>query len=178
MNTLFAFGGVYAKGTFGMSIEEIIQFGIALNVAAGLGAWAFGWLDDRVGPKTVVLIAILGMIVSATPLLFVEGKLLFWVFALPLGLFFGPAQTASRSLMARMAPPEMATEMFGLFALSGKVTAFIGPLLVGTVTAIMDSQRWGMSTVAILLVIGAAILLTVRPPDRLPDATPAPNPEA
>lgn len=178
MNTLFAFGGVYAAGTFGMSLEEIIQFGIALNVAAGLGAWGFGWLDDRIGPKTVVLIAILGMIASATPLLFVEGKFLFWVFALPLGLFFGPAQTASRSLMARMAPPEMATEMFGLFALSGKATAFLGPFLVGTVTVATDSQRWGMATIAILLVLGGAILLTVRPPDRLPDATPAPNPEA
>ncbi|MEQ9126450.1 MAG: MFS transporter, partial [Alphaproteobacteria bacterium] len=130
MNTLFAFGGVYAAGTFDMSVSEIIQFGIALNVAAGLGAWVFGHIDDRVGPKRVVLWAILGMLAMSAPLLVVEGKLWFWVFALPLGLFFGPAQTASRSLMARMAPPGMATEMFGLFALSGKATAFLGPALV------------------------------------------------
>lgn len=169
MNTLFAFGGVYAAGTFGMSLAEIIQFGIALNVAAGLGAWSFGMIDDRIGPKKVVLIAILGMILAATPLLFVEGKLLFWVFALPLGLFFGPAQTASRSLMARMAPPARATEMFGLFALSGKATAFIGPLLVGTVTAATGSQRAGMATIAVLLVIGGALLLTVKTDSRLPE---------
>lgn len=175
MNTLFAFGGVYAAGTFGMSLAEIIQFGIALNVAAGLGAWVFGSIDDRVGPKLVVLIAILGMLAAATPLLFVEGKLLFWAFALPLGLFFGPAQTASRSLMARMAPPEMATEMFGLFALSGKATAFLGPFLVGTVTAATGSQRAGMATIAILLLVGGAILLTVRPPAGLPETPPPPT---
>ena len=169
MNTLFAFGGVYAAGTFGMSLAEIIQFGIALNVAAGLGAWGFGMIDDRIGPKKVVLMAILGMILAATPLLFVEGKLMFWVFALPLGLFFGPAQTASRSLMARMAPPAMATEMFGLFALSGKATAFIGPLLVGTVTAATGSQRAGMATIAVLLVVGGALLLTVKTDSRLPE---------
>lgn len=169
MNTLFAFGGVYAAGTFGMSLAEIIQFGIALNVAAGLGAWGFGMVDDRIGPKKVVLTAILGMIMAATPLLFVEGKLLFWVFALPLGLFFGPAQTASRSLMARMTPPAMATEMFGLFALSGKATAFIGPMLVGTVTLATGNQRAGMATIAILLVIGGALLLTVKTDSRLPE---------
>ncbi len=168
MNTLFAFGGVYAAGTFDMSVEEIIQFGIALNVAAGLGAWGFGHMDDRIGPKRVVLLAILGMLCAATPLLFVEGKLMFWVFALPLGLFFGPAQTASRSLMARMTPPGMASEMFGLFALSGKATAFVGPFLVGSVTAATGSQRWGMATVAILLIVGGGILLTVRSASRLP----------
>lgn len=166
MNTLFAFGGVYAAGTFGMTTAEIIIFGIALNVAAGLGAWGFGHVDDRIGPKRVVLMAILGMIAAATPLLFVEGKLLFWVFALPLGLFFGPAQTASRSLMARMAPREMATEMFGLFALSGKATAFLGPFLVGTVTAVTESQRAGMGTIAILLVIGGILMLKVKTPER------------
>lgn len=166
MNTLFAFGGVYAAGTFGMSVEEIIMFGIALNVAAGVGAWGFGVIDDRIGPKKVVLIAILGMLCAATPLLFVEGKTAFWIFALPLGLFFGPAQTASRSLMARMTPDGMATEMFGLFALSGKATAFIGPFLVGTVTAVSGSQRIGMATIAILLVLGGLLLLTVKPPRR------------
>jgi len=174
MNTLFAFGGVYAAGTFGMSVAEIIQFGIALNVAAGLGAWGFGIVDDRIGPKKVVLMAIFGMFCAATPLLFVEGKLWFWVFALPLGLFFGPAQTASRSLMARMAPPGMTTEMFGLFALSGKATAFLGPALVLLVTTTTGSQRLGMTPIALLLGIGFCLLLTVRADNRLPEAKTGP----
>lgn len=167
MNTLFLFGGIYAAGTFKMSVEEIIQFGIALNVAAGLGAYVFGRVDDRIGPKKVILVAILGMIAVSTPLLIVEGKLMFWLFALPLGLFFGPAQTASRSLMARLTPPDKTTEMFGLFALSGKATAFLGPTMVGTVTVLADSQRVGMATIAGLLIIGGLILLTVKAPPAL-----------
>jgi len=176
MNTLFLFGGIYAAGTFKMSVEEIIQFGIALNVAAGIGAFVFGRIDDLIGPKKVILIAIAGMLAVSTPLLMVEGKLLFWVFALPLGLFFGPAQTASRSLMARLTPPHMTTEMFGLFALSGKATAFLGPTLVGTVTVLADSQRIGMATIAVLLIIGGLIMLTVKAPPPIRDEALADKP--
>ena len=169
MNTLFLFGGIYAAGTFKMSVEEIIQFGIALNVAAGIGAFIFGRIDDFIGPKRVILIAIAGMLFVSTPLLMVEGKLLFWIFALPLGLFFGPAQTASRSLMARLTPPHVSTEMFGLFALSGKATAFLGPSLVGTVTLLTDNQRIGMATIAGLLIIGGLMMLTVKSPHTFRD---------
>ena len=178
MNTLFLFGGIYAAGTFKMSVEEIIQFGIALNVAAGIGAFVFGRIDDVIGPKKVILIAIAGMLAVSTPLLMVEGKLLFWVFALPLGLFFGPAQTASRSLMARLTPPHMTTEMFGLFALSGKATAFLGPTLVGTVTVLADSQRIGMATIAVLLIIGGLIMFTVKAPPPIRDEALADKPPA
>lgn len=164
LNTIFSFGGIYAAGTFGMSVAEIIQFGIALNVTAGLGAFAFGWIDDRIGPKWTVLIAVAAIGALAVPLLVVESKTLFWAFAVPLGIFFGPAQAASRSLMARLAPPELQTEMFGLFALSGKITSFVGPAMVAWATAAFASQRAGMATLLILLVVGFCILLTVRVP--------------
>ena len=164
LNTIFSFGGIYAAGTFGMSVAEIIQFGIALNVSAGLGAAAFGWIDDRIGPKRTILIAIAAIAALAVPLLIVESKTLFWVFAVPLGIFFGPAQAASRSLMARLAPPELQTEMFGLFALSGKITSFVGPALVASATALFMSQRAGMATLLILLMAGFLLLLTVKEP--------------
>lgn len=166
MNTMFAFGGIYAAGTFGMSIEEIIQFGIALNVTAGLGAAAFAWVDDRIGPKRVVQIALAGLIALGIPLLLVEDKAAFWLLALPLGIFMGPAQAASRSLMAHMAPAEIRTEMFGLYAFSGKVTAFLGPAVLAWVTLAFESQRAGMATVVVFLAGGLAILCTVRPPER------------
>src|SRR5690606_21808947 len=159
LNTIFSFGGIYAAGTFGMSVAEIIQFGIALNVSAGLGAAAFGWIDDRIGPKRTILIAIAAIAALAVPLLIVESKTLFWVFAVPLGIFFGPAQAASRSLMARLAPPDLQTEMFGLFALSGKITSFVGPALVASATALFMSQRAGMATLLILLMAGFLLLL-------------------
>nr|MBC8159100.1 MFS transporter [Alphaproteobacteria bacterium] len=162
LNTLFAFGGIYAAGTFGMSFSEIMIFGIGINVTAGLGATAFGWVDDKIGSKTTILISLAALSVFATATLVIEAKSLFWFFGLGLGVFVGPAQAASRTLMARLAPSHLRTEMFGLFALSGKATAFIGPALLGWVTVAMDSQRWGMATIVVFFVVGGLLLLPVR----------------
>ena len=164
LNTLFAFGGIYAAGTFGMAVDEIILFGISLNITAGLGAASFAWIDDWIGSKRTIMIALVGLIAFGTPILFITSKTAFWILALFLGIFMGPAQAASRSLMARLAPPGQVTEMFGLFALSGKVTAFLGPAMLAWVTAIFASQRAGMATVIIFIAAGALILTTVKEP--------------
>ncbi len=158
INTLFAFGGVFAAGTFGMAVEEVIVFGLILNVTAGLGAFLFGWIDDRIGAKRTILIGLLGIILVGIPLLTVESKTAFIVLGSMLGIFFGPVQAASRSLMARIIPPGTESEMFGLYALSGKVTAFMGPWLVALVTALTGSQRWGMATVLPFLIVGGVLL--------------------
>ena len=162
VNTLFAFGGIYAAGTFGMSVAEVIAFGILLNITAGFGAFVFGWVDDWIGAKPTVLISLAAITAIGIPLLMVESKLAFWILGSGLGVFFGPVQAASRSLMARIVPPGLETEMFGLYALSGKVTAFAGPLIVGSVTLAMDSQRWGLATVIPFLIVGGLLLTTVR----------------
>jgi UMF1 family MFS transporter len=164
LNTLFAFGGIYAAGTFGMAVDEIILFGIALNVTAGLGAASFAWIDDWIGSKRTIMIALLGLIAVGTPILFITSKTAFWILALFLGIFMGPAQAASRSLMARLAPADQVTEMFGLFALSGKVTAFLGPAVLAWMTAIFASQRAGMATVIVFIAAGALIMTTVKEP--------------
>ena len=161
LNTLFAFGGIYAAGSFGMELNEIIIFAIGMNVTAGLGAAAFGWVDDAIGPKKTVIIALVGLSVLSTALLVVQTKTMFWLFGLPLGIFVGPAQAASRSMMARLAPRELTTEMFGLYAFSGKATAFLGPALLGAVTAAFDSQRVGMATILVFFVVGGILLLWV-----------------
>lgn len=158
--TLFAFGGLYAAGTFGMSVEEILAFGVLLNVTAGLGAFVFGWIDDRFGAKPTIEVSLVCMIVIGTGLLLVEGAIWFWILGAAIGIFVGPVQASSRSLMARLAPAEQMTQMFGLFALSGKVTAFIGPAFVAGLTAISGSQRVGMSIIIVLFVLG---LLVLRP---------------
>jgi UMF1 family MFS transporter len=166
LNTLFAFGAIYAAGVFSLDAGEIFQFAIALNVSAGIGAFAAGHLDDRLGSKATILIALAGLIAFGVPLLIVETKLWFWLLAVPLGLFMGPTQSASRTMMARLAPPAMKAEMFGLFAFSGKVTAFMGPALFAWFTDAFQSQRAGMATIFIFLVIGGALLLLVREPAR------------
>ncbi len=160
INTIFVFGGIYAVGTFGMSLLEVAQFGILLNVTAGLGAFAFAWLDDRMGAKPTILIGILGVVLAGIPLLVVTETLWFYFLGGLIGIFFGPVQAASRSLMARMAPPGMETEMFGLYAFSGRATSFIGPWLVGAV-AVSAGQRWALATVIPVIIAGGIVMLFV-----------------
>jgi UMF1 family MFS transporter len=160
--TLFAFGGIYAAGTFGMNFAEVIQFGIALNVTAGLGAAAFAPIDDRIGAKRTILLSLVGLILFGGASLVVETKAAFWACGLMLGIFVGPAQAASRSLMARIAPARRRAEMFGLLALSGKATAFLGPLALGWATLAFASQRAGMATIVVFFAAGLVLLLPVR----------------
>jgi len=163
LTTMFAFGGIYAAGTFGMSPSEVIIFGIGLNVTAGLGAAGFAWMDDRVGPRKTILVSLLGLTGCCALILLVENLTLFWIFGLSVGIFVGPVQASSRSYLARVAPPELRGEMFGLFALSGKLTSFVGPLLVGWLTLASGSQRVGMSSVIVLFVLGLTGMLFVPP---------------
>lgn len=159
--TLFAFGGVYAAGAFGMNAQQVLLFGIALNVTAGIGAVAFAWVDDWLGSKRTILLSLVGLIIPGTVLLVVESSTLFWIFGMALGVFVGPVQAAGRSYLAHTAPEHLRNQMFGLFAFSGKATAFLGPLLVGWVTGLFDSQRAGMSVIIILLFIGFLLMLSV-----------------
>ena len=172
LTTLFAFGGIYAASLFGMDFDELLIFGIAMNVTAGVGAALFAWVDDWIGPKRTILIAVGCLTALAAGILTVESKTLFWALALPLGLFVGPAQAAGRSFMARLAPATMRAEMFGLYALSGKATAFLGPAVLAWVTDAFASQRAGMAVILVFFVLGALLLVPV------PDArgTPASRP--
>ena len=162
VTTIFVLGGVYAGVTFQMTTEEIIVLGISLNITAGVGAFLGGWVDDRVGSKATIMISLVALIVTASAVMLVQSTLQFWVAALVMSTFFGPVQAASRTLMARLAPPAKRGEMFGLFALSGKVTAFIGPAMVGWVTLATGSYRLGMSTTLILLLAGLLLLRGVK----------------
>jgi len=159
--TLFAFGGVYAVGTFGMSLAEVIRFGVMLNIAAGLGAFAFGWVDDWIGSRRTVAFALLGLIVAGTAAVLAPSRVWLWAAGCALGLFVGPAQASSRSLMARLCPPDRQTEFFGLFALSRKATNFIGPMTVASVTNATGSQRIGIAILIGFFALGLMLLLRV-----------------
>ena len=175
LNTLFAFGGIYAAGTFGLELADVIKFGILLNVTGGIGAFLFAWFDDWFGPKRVILIALVGLTILGLAAVLTTSVTVFWIVGGLLGLFVGPTQAASRTLMARLAPPAQQTEMFGLYALSGKVTAFLGPLLLSIVTDITDSQRAGMATILIFFLAGFALLMSLKTPPttRQTDGTPS-----
>ena len=164
--TVFAFGGIFAAGAFDMELEEVLLFGIVLNLTAGIGAIGFAWMDDGVGPKRTILLSLAGLLVTSTGALVTTSETWFWVWGASLGLFVGPAQAASRSLMAHLSPADKRTEFFGLYALTGKATAFLGPALVAALTAATASQRWGLSVLVIFFAVGGAVLLAVREPAR------------
>lgn len=159
--TLFAFGGIYAAGQFGLDTKGVLLFGIGLTVTAGVGVLVGALVEDRIGSRVTILASVVVLGLLGTALLLVHDRATFWVLGLSLGLFVGPAQAASRSFMARLAPPGGAAAYFGLLALSGRVTAFLGPAALSLVTGVTGSQRAGMGVIVVFLLTGAALLATI-----------------
>ncbi len=165
LTTLFAFGGVFAATLFNMGEQEVMLFGISLNMVGGAGAALFALVDDRLGSKKTIQLALAGLILTAICTLLAPTKTLFWVFGLTVGIFVGPVQASTRAFMARAAPEHLRTEMFGFLAFSGKATSFIGPAIVGWLTYTTGNQRLGMSPVVVLLLLGAIMMFWVPPDD-------------
>ena len=159
LNTLFALGGIYAAGTFGFNFSELIIFGILINISAGLGSGIYAWVDKWIETNQTIIICLVSLIALTSLLLIVESKKSFWLIGVTLGLFIGPIQPASRAIMAKLTRKKQVTSMFGFYAMSGKVTAFLGPALLSTMTTLFDSQRIGMSSILIFFIIGLLLFL-------------------
>ena len=157
--TIFAFGGIYAAESFGFTLQEVLIFGIVLNIAAGLGAFFMGRLDDVIGGKRTIIISLIGLSIATTLAMLATTKFWLWVAGIVIGVFIGPNQSASRSLMARFVPPQLKNEFFGFFAFSGKFTAFVGPFLLGELTQWTESQRWGISVALVMFLVGMLIMI-------------------
>ncbi|HIN12414.1 MAG TPA: MFS transporter, partial [Acidobacteria bacterium] len=151
--TVFAFAGIYASGTFDFTQSDIIVFGIVINVAAGLGAWVFGIMDDRRGGKSTIMVSLVALSVATLIAVLAPGRPWLWVAGIGIGIFAGPNQSASRSLMGRFVPERHQSEFFGFFAFSGKATAFLGPLLLGILSEAYG-QRVGVSVVVLFFLAG------------------------
>src|SRR4051794_6463511 len=182
--SLFAFGGIYAAGTFGWHTIQIGTFGILLAIAGTLGAWLGGKLDDTLGPKRGIAGSTVVLLGSIIAILLVDKDSIFFLKVMPpvpggalfsgaaeraylllgclIGMAGGPLQAASRSLLIHMAPKDRVAQYFGLFALTGKVTSFVGPLLIGIVTAATQSQKAGMAVLVLFFVAGLVLLARVR----------------
>jgi UMF1 family MFS transporter len=183
---VLTFGGIYASGTFGWDTTTLLIFGLCTSASAMFGAYMGGRLDDRIGSILALQIAIGTSALVLLTLVSVQPDTILYVIevgsepvwdapyfaSLPelfyfatnqvFAMFFVTGLSASRTLMARISPPEMVTQFFGLFALSSTVTAFLAPLLVATVTDLFESQRIGFASLASLMIIGAVMLLKVK----------------
>ncbi len=160
--TLFAIGGVYAAGQFGMEFTEILIFAIGLNVTAGLGAFVFAYADDGLGSKPTIIISLIGLIIIGCVILLVDSKTVFIFLSLGLGIFMGPVQAASRTMISKLCPPAMITQSYGLYAFTGKSISFLGPLFFGLATTTFGTQQAGMATIILFWVIGLVLLLKVQ----------------
>ncbi|MGZ5871119.1 MAG: MFS transporter [Bradyrhizobium sp.] len=182
--SLFAFGGIYAAGTFAWNTIEIGTFGIILAIAGSFGAWLGGKLDDKLGPKRVITGSMLILLLAIIAILLVDKDSILFIKVAPpvaggalftsaaeraylvlgclIGAAGGPLQAASRTLLIHMAPKDRIAQYFGLFALTGKVTSFAGPLLIGIVTAVTESQKAGMAVLVLFFVAGLALLGRIK----------------
>ena len=162
LNAIIVMGGIFAVGVFKLEIKDLLVLSILMNITAFIGAIVGGYANDKFTSKSVIIFSLLGLIFSSTIILVIKAQLLFLVFAAINGFFIGPIQSASRVFITKSIDENNQASGFGLFALSGKLTSFIGPLLVSTITYISNSQRIGFSSAIILLLIGLLILLKVK----------------
>ena len=177
LNALYAFGGVYATLVLNWSITMIGVFGIIGAISAMIFTFIGGRADKRFGPKPVIRFNII--VLSIVTVIIVgmsrdsffgfplaEGSSLpdnvFYLLGAAIGAAGGALQSASRSMMVRHAHPERPTEAFGLYALSGKATAFLAPMLIGLVTYLTSSPRLGVAPVVLLFVVALLLLRMVN----------------
>jgi UMF1 family MFS transporter len=160
---IFSFGAILAVSVYGMAQSTVLIFGIAANVVAALGALGMGAIEDRIGPKKVIMISLVGLITTSLILLFAHGTTMFWVFGLILTLWVGPAQSSSRAFMARIAPVGREGEMFGLYATTGRAASFLAPALFALFSGLF-TDRVGIVGIALVLLAGALAMAGVKPP--------------
>lgn len=182
---IFAFGGIYATSLFQWQTTELGLFGIILSVAAGIGAAVGGFLDDRLGSKHIVIGALILLIAGSAAIISIDkshlffilevepkaegarlfsstGEIIYIVCAILIGLSSGPLQSASRSLLSKLAPREHISQFFGFFAFSGKVTAFATPLAIATISEWSGSLQLAMSCILVFLFAGLVAMSQVK----------------
>ena len=162
LNAIIVMGGIFAVGVFNLEIKDLLVLSVLMNITAFIGAIIGGYANDKFSSKNVIIFSLIGLILSSSIILFLQSKIIFLIFASINGFFIGPVQSASRVFMTKSIDENNQASGFGLFALSGKLTSFIGPLLVSTITFISNSQKIGFSSAIALLLIGLIILLKVK----------------
>jgi MFS transporter, UMF1 family len=164
---VFTFGAVLAVSVYGISPGDVLIFGVVANVVSALGALTGGLLDDRIGPKPVIIGSLIGLILCGSVLMTLSGPGAFWVLGLGLCLFVGPAQSSSRTYLSRLCPEGREGQLFGLYATTGRAVSFLAPALVGLFTYLAGADRAGMAGILVVLAAGLVALWPVRSPARV-----------
>ena len=159
ITTVLNFGGIYAATVLGFSFYEVMIFAVVINLVAGLGAVGLGLVDDKIGPSKLIFYSLCVCLLCSIMVLTFQNAMIFWIFGCLLGVFIGPIQSASRSMLSQIVPKENITEMFGLYALTGKLSTFIGPLIISLITHFFRSKTAGMFVVVLMFTIGLILMI-------------------
>ncbi|WP_270409440.1 MFS transporter [Brachybacterium paraconglomeratum] len=162
LGAVFSIAGVLAANAYGFGAVEIIVFGIAANLVAGVGVFLGGRVDDRVGPRPVIIAGCAGIIVLGLVVLAFEPTIVFWVAGLAICLFVGPVQSASRNLLTRLSLPGRETENFGLYATTGRALGFLGTAAFAATVALSGETRTGILGIVIVMALGLLAFLPIR----------------
>jgi len=182
LNALFVVGGVYASMVVGMTLTQVLILGIILNILSGPSSIYGGYLNDLIGSKNVINLSLWGLLVSGILGLSIDKDTIFYFFSVSeysasvenftlgifnsisqityicvvigISIFYGPAQTASRALMLKLAPHDKMTEFFGLYAFAGKSTAWLVPGLMSLILAFTGSLQYAMISIVLFNLIG------------------------
>ncbi|WP_207455161.1 MFS transporter [Herbiconiux sp. SYSU D00978] len=172
LSGVFSFGAVIAAQVFGFEFMQVVVFGIAANLVAGISTIISGRFDDRFGARRVILSALTGLVVTGLAVFVLRdiGDIAFWIGGLLLCCFVGPAQAASRSFLARVTPAGREGEIFGLYATTGRAASFLSPGLWALFIALFGATAWGILGIVVVLAAGLVLMLFVR------EQAPAPLP--
>jgi MFS transporter, UMF1 family len=162
VNTVIVLTAIYAQAVMGFTMSENITLIIVANLTAAVGAFGFGFLQDRLGSVRTLLIALCLWIAALTATYFVESRAAFWVVANIIGFALGATQSAGRALVGQFSPVQRAAEFFGLWGLAGKLAAVVGPLTAGYIAyASGGNLRMALVSTVVFFVTGLVLLLRV-----------------
>jgi UMF1 family MFS transporter len=168
---VFTFGAILGTVAFGFSNTEVIFFGIAANVVAGIGAAVGGLFDHRIGTRRTIIISLVGLLIAGLAVFVFAGagQITYWIGGLALCLFVGPAQASSRTFVARFTPEGREGEVFGLYQTTGRAASFLSPgawwvaTSIAAAFGVAQTAIFGILGIMVVLVVGLWLLLRVNP---------------
>jgi UMF1 family MFS transporter len=141
IQTVIALAAIYAQQAMGFTTRDTLLLILVVNVTAAIGAFLFGYLQDRTGHVRAIGIILVGWIVTVLIAWRATDAAVFWLAANCVGLCLGSSQSAGRALVAYLSPPGRQAEFFGLWGLAVKCSSIFGPLTYGAVSWLTDGDH-------------------------------------
>lgn len=162
VNTVIYFSGIYASDTLGFSLSDVIQFFAIVQGSAISGSYVFGFLTDKLGAKKTIMLTLFLWISVALGAFLATGKASFYIVGLIAGIAMGSSQSASRAMLGNLVPEGMEAEFFGFYALTGKFSSILGPVIFGITSTVAGSQRVAVLSILLFFIIGLFLLRRVN----------------